>query len=171
MEAGYRFTTVQRLIRLALLMPVLLQIGPDLYQVLIELWAFLAYRFPLSNQFLPILLWSALKIIVFVSIYLTFIYWFAQFILPVTHARDREKAMWQLLLFGISRGRWHGAAVFIQEGDVVNRSQTELEKSGRGIAFVDLRSAIMLDKHLKQKYDLSPAGREQPQKVHFDPKS
>ena len=173
MEAGRRFITVRRVLRVALLLAFLWLFVPDWYRLVMEFWAFLAYGIPFSDQLLPVLFWSALKIFFLVASYLLFIYWFAQFILPVTQPKDRDKAMWQLLLFGISRGHWHGAAVFIQDGDVADRTQSEseLKKSGRGIAFIDMRSAITLDKHLKHKHDLSPASLEQPQKAHFDFKS
>jgi hypothetical protein len=102
------------------------------------------------------------------SIFLIYIFWFAQFILPVTSISDQFKALQRLLLFGISFGHWHGPAVFVRNGEVMGTT-TEFEKNWPGVAFVDLRSAIALDRHLTQKSDLLPASLEQPQKVHFNP--
>jgi hypothetical protein len=167
MEAGHRFTTGQRMIRVVLLALFLWQVVPDLFHVGIGIWNFFVYGIPLSSQFMKALLWSSGRLVGLVTCYFVFIYWFAQFILPVSRWQDRWKAAKQLFLFSIRR---HGVAVFVRDGDVENLSQAEREKNGPGIAFVDLRSAITLDKYLKHKNDLSPASLEQPQKVHFDPK-
>lgn len=168
MEEGHRFTTGQRLIRVVLLALFLWQVVPDGIHVVTETWNFFVYSVPFSNQFAGAVFFSSIKFIGLVGCYLVFVYWFAQFVLPVNRWQDRGKAAKQLFLFSIHR---HGAAVFVRNGDVENLSQEEREKNGPGIAFVDLRSAITLDKHLKRKNDLSPASLEQPQKVHFDLKS
>lgn len=168
MEEGHRFTTGQRLIRVVLLALFLWQVVPDAIHVATETWNFFVYSILPPNQFVRALFSSSIKFFGLVACYLVFVYWFAQFILPVNRWQDRGKAAKQLFLFSI---RWHGAAVFVRDGDVENLSTEEMEKNGPGIAFVDLRSAITLDKHLKHKNDLSPASLEQPQKVHFDPKS
>ena len=168
MEDGHGFTIGQRLIRGVLLAFFLWQVMPDLSHVFTGIWDFFVYGILPSGQFFQALLWLVIRLVGVVGCYLIFVYWFAQFILPVTRWQDREKAATQLFLFGIRR---HGAAVFVRDGDVENMPQTEKDRNGRGIAFVDLRSAITLDKHLKHKNDLSPASLEQPQKAHFDPKS
>lgn len=168
MEGGHRFTTGQRLIRTVLLALFLWQVIPDAIHVVTEIWNFYVYSIPPSNEFVKALFLSSIKFFGLVGCYLVFVYWFAQFVLPVNRWQDRGKAAKQLFLFSIRR---HGAAVFVRNGEVENLSQEEKERNGPGIAFVDLRSAITLDKHLKQKKDLSPASLEQPQKVHFDPKS
>ncbi|MBK9925429.1 MAG: hypothetical protein IPP66_09070 [Anaerolineales bacterium] len=168
MEEGHRFTAGQRLIRVVLLALFLWQVVPDVIHVTTETWNFFVFSIPFSNQYLPALLSFIIKFFGLMACYLVFVYWFAQFVLPVNRWQDRGKAAKQLFLFSIHR---HGAAVFVRDGDVENLSTEEREKNGSGIAFVDLRSAITLDKHLKHKNDLSPASLEQPQKVHFDPKS
>ena len=168
MEEGHRFTIGQRLIRVVLLTLFLWQVVPNLIQIITETWNFFVYSILPSNQFARTLFSSSIKFFGLVGCYMVFVYWFAQFILPVNRRQDRWKAAKQLFLFSIHR---HGAAVFVRDGDVKDLSQEEKERNGPGIAFVDLRSAITLDKHLKHKNDLSPASLEQPQKVHFDPKS
>jgi hypothetical protein len=173
MEAGPRFpsfTTWQRLMRAALVVAFLWQSVSDLGNVVMGVWGVISLGILPTDQVVFSLLFLAAWFTFLAVCYLALIFGFAQFILPVTSWRDRFKAAWQLFLFGISFGRWHGAAVFVRDGEM-DMSQAELEKNGPGIAFVDLRSAITLDKHLKHKTDLLPASLEQPQKMHFDPKT
>jgi len=155
------FTTWQRLMRVALLVTFLWQSASDLGYVVKGVWGVISLGIVPPSQFIISLLFLVARFTFLAVCYLALIFGFAQFILPATGLRDRYKAAWQLFLFGISFGRWHGAAVFVRNGEM-DMSQAELEKSGPGIAFVDLRSAITLDKHLKYKNDLSPAGLEQP---------
>jgi hypothetical protein len=69
--------------------------------------------------------------------------WMAsQFILPVKLPSERLKVFRRLLLF-ITGG--HGPAVFIKEGEIKG-SWEELQSSRPGVAFVDLTSAIVLER-------------------------
>lgn len=173
MEDGPRFpsfTTWQRLIRAVLVVFFILHSARDLGYVATGIWGLVSLGILPSGQFVFSLLSLFARFTFLAVCYLALIFGFAQFILPVTGWQDRCKAAWQLFLFGISFGRWHGAAVFVRDGEM-DMFQVELEKNGPGIAFVDLRSAITLDKQLKYKNDLLPASLEQPQKAHFDPKT
>jgi hypothetical protein len=105
-----------------------------------------------------------------IVVYLIYIFCFAQFILPVKSLTERLEAFWRLFLFGIARGRWHGPAVFVRNGEITG-SIEELENDKPGVAFIDLRSAITLDlfrgKDNEQDADLTI----KPQRVHFGRKA
>jgi hypothetical protein len=157
------FTFWQRFVRFMFLLYIGWLNLDHLSLVITELW--IAYT--LSSQFyislLALLGWFS----IFAIVYLVYIFWFAQFILPVGSLENRRKAFWRLFLFGISAGRWHGPAIFVRDGEVIG-DLGEFDKNWPGVAFVDLRSAIALDKHLKKKSDISPASLEKPQRLHFD---
>ena len=89
--------------------------------------------------------------------------------MPVTFP-FRTKAFLRLFLSGISLGRWHGPAVFVRDGEIIGTTE-EIDKNWPGVAFVDLRSAIVLDKNIKKQGGLLPASLEKPQKAYFDPRS
>lgn len=105
-----------------------------------------------------------------VIFYIGYSFWFAQFMFPAISLQDRWKAFWRFFLHGISGGRWHGLAVFVRDGRILG-DESEFKKNHPGVAFVDLRSAITLDRHLKDRTDFSPASLENPQKLHFDSRS
>jgi len=67
---------------------------------------------------------------------------FAQFVLPVQTFKEGSKALSRLYdsLWGN-----HGPAVFAKDGDLVAKPG-ELERRGRGVARVDLNSAIVLER-------------------------
>ncbi len=165
------FTFWQRLIRLGLFVLFVweIRVPSHLYIIAKGILAFLGngYLLPYSvvTSLLVLLGWFLL----FFTCYAIFIFWLAQFILPVTTWRDRLPAAWRLFLFSIYK-KWHGAAVFVRDGKT-NANVAELEKNGPGVAFVDLRSAITLNKRLDRKRPITPASLEQPQREEFDPKS
>lgn len=89
----------------------------------------------------------ALFILAFLGVsaflYLPAAFWLvSQFVLPVTSATDRRKVLDRLSLY--LQGR-HGPAVFIREGEEIANPE-ELRSSRRGVAFVDLTSAIVLER-------------------------
>lgn len=160
------FSFWQRILRLALLLSFLWLVRGEI--LLITAWlrsifqtGFNPFTLPI-RPFLVVFGW----VILFFIIHLTHVFLFAQFILPVKIWRDRVKAFWRLLLFGMSRGRWHGPAVFIRNGEKIGTYQ-ELDKHGPGVAFVDIRSAITLDKQPPQENRLSPASLEGTQRAHY----
>jgi len=87
-------------------------------------------------------------IIVLTSIGLFAVYLFltfaiiSQFVLPVRTWIERRMAFERLLLFFF---RLHGAAVFVREGKIIG-SQAELESLRPGVAVLDTKSAIVLER-------------------------
>lgn len=160
------FTFWQRFIRLVILFYIGWLNRAQLSVVITGLWNGYIYSIQLFNLLFGLLVGFA----VFAIVYLVYVYWFAQFILPVVSFENRRKAFWRLFLFGLSAGRWHGPAIFVRDGVIIG-DLGEFEKNWPGVAFVDLRSAIALDKHLKKKSDISPASLEKPQREHYDFKS
>lgn len=160
------FSFWQRILRLAIFIYFLLLVRGEI--ALLAAWlngVFQKGFDPKSLPMRPVLILSV-WVLLFFSIYLFQTFSFAQFILPVKTWPDRFRAFERLLRFGISRGRWHGPAVFIQNGERIGTYQ-ELEKHGPGVAFVDLRSAITLDKRTGKKKKLSPASLEYPENTHY----
>ncbi len=66
----------------------------------------------------------------------------SQFVLPVHTASDRKRVFDRMLRY-LSRS--HGPAVFVREGREIAKPE-ELRSSQAGVAFVDLSSAIVLEK-------------------------
>jgi hypothetical protein len=164
------FTVWLRLVRLGIFLAILWQTRFDLLHVFLGIGAFFTEGVIALDQlvlsFIALVKWFVLLI----TCYAVYIFWLAQFLLPVTSWQDRRTAAWRFFLFGISAGRLHGAAVFVREG-MIDTTPPEFEKKGLGVAFIDLRSAVTLDKHLEHKGDLTPASLETSSQVHFDPKS
>jgi hypothetical protein len=78
----------------------------------------------------------------FLAYFIASMFFVSQFVLPVRTANERRKVFERLMdyLFGS-----HGPVVFIREGvEVANPS--ELQSSLPGVAFVDVNSAIVLEK-------------------------
>ncbi len=63
-----------------------------------------------------------------------------QFILPVNKWEDRKKAFNRIHLFAHGK---HGAAIFIKNGEQIAR-HSEMDSKKKGVALVDLSSAIVL---------------------------
>ena len=164
------FTIWQRIIRLVLLLLFLWQAWTHIYIVLTGLWGLFRNGLLPTAQFITSFIALAVTFFVLIICYIVYIFWFSQFILPVTGRKERLTAGWRLLLYGVSSGRWHGAAVFVRDGDI-DASLDELHKNGPGVAFVDLRSAITLDKNLKHKNDISSTSPGKLQKVHSSQKT
>jgi hypothetical protein len=165
------FTFWQRLIRTVLFFLIAWQIGvlSHLFTIFKGTREFFSngylLPYPVITSSLALLAW----VFVFMVGYTIFIFWLAQFVLPVTSFWDRFQAAWRLFLFSIDRGL-HGAAIFVRDGKLI-ADLSELEKNGPGVVFVDLRSAITLNKRLDPKQPISPSSLEQPQKAEFDPKT
>jgi hypothetical protein len=69
----------------------------------------------------------------------------AQFVLPVETSDERQQVFWRLVYY---LSGWHGPAVFIREGKQVARPE-EMSSVRPGVAFVDLSSAVVLEKQWK----------------------
>jgi hypothetical protein len=67
----------------------------------------------------------------------------SQFVLPVQTNAERSKVFDRLLLY-FQGG--HGPAIFVKEGREIGKAE-ELQSSRPGVAFIDLSSAIALEKH------------------------
>lgn len=85
-------------------------------------------------------------------LYLILSFWIiSQFVLPVRLPTERWRVFIRLLLHMLGL---HGPAVFIREGQIRGNTR-ELQSSRRGVAFVDLTSAIVLE---RQPYVAAPGG-------------
>ena len=168
----FRFTFWQRAVRVVLfaLFVWQVQLHLHLYYGFTGAWEWIVLGLGPSAQFITSLLVLFECLVTFFVIYTTFIFWLAQFILPVTQWRDRGPAAWRLFLFSFFKGRFHGPAVFIRDG-ATDSDRSEFEKGGPGIAFVDLRSAVTLNSRPRSKKDRTPIDFERPQKAHFDEKT
>jgi len=166
------FNVWQRIIRLILFVAFARQVQLHLhvYFVLAGAWKLLWDRIWPSAQFFGSLIALLEFSAIFLLFYSIFVFWLAQFILPVTRWRDLGPAAWRLFVFSLFRGRLHGPAVFVHNGET-ETDLDELGKSGPGVAFVDLRSAITLNSRPRSKEDLSPANLERPERTYFDEKT
>jgi hypothetical protein len=166
------FNVWQRIIRLILFVAFAwhVQLHAHVSSVLVGAWKLLWDRIWPSTQFFvslsALLEFSA----IFLLFYSIFVFWLAQFILPVTRWRERGPAAWRLFVFSLFWGHLHGPAVFVHNGET-DADLDELGKSGPGVAFVDLRSAITLNSRPRSKEDLSPANLERPERTYFDEKT
>jgi hypothetical protein len=162
------FTFWQRAIRLVLLVLFIrqVQLHLHLYNVLVGIWGLIINRLWPPAQFFASLMTLLVWLGISLFFYIVFIFWLAQFVLPVTQCSDRSPAAWRLFVFSFFRGRWHGPAIFFRGGET-DAHTSEIEKSGPGIAFVDLRSAITLDLRSRSKQNLTPVDFERPQKNTF----
>ncbi|MEP7133363.1 MAG: hypothetical protein ABI904_00380 [Chloroflexota bacterium] len=123
---------------------------------------------PLSNQSAYVGEF-ALEAGVFLFItYVIFIFWFAQFILPVASLEQRLQAAWRLFIYSISWGHWHGPAIFVQHGKNSDPLD-EREKTKPGVAFIDLRSAVTIDHFRGKEVEETGDPSIKPQIVHFLP--
>lgn len=114
-----------------------------------------------------IVLCVLLGVLVLAIGYLIFIYWFVHFILPITSNLQKWPAFKRILAFGLSRGNWHGPAIFVRDGKIIGDLE-ETNKNRPGVAFLDLRSAMILDKFEHVEDDDDDGDRlTEPQKVHF----
>lgn len=175
MEDRHWFTSFafwQRAIRMVLLAVSVwqFQLLRHLYEIFAGSWGWLVGGlYPPAQFFISLTVVSKYLAVLLVP-FIIFIFWLAQFILPVTQWRDRSPAAWRLFVFSFFKGKWHGPAIFVRDGET-DAELSELGKSGPGVAFVDLRSAITLNSRPRSKKDLTPVDFERPQRAHFDEKT
>jgi hypothetical protein len=77
----------------------------------------------------------------FVILYLSMMF-VSQFVLPIQAAEDRKRVFDRMMRY---LTRSHGPAIFVREGREIAKPE-ELRSSRAGVAFVDLSSAIVLEK-------------------------
>jgi len=80
--------------------------------------------------------------LLFLTIFLGFLFWLSQFLLPIRLIDERSKAFRSLLLYLF---RSHGAAIFVKNGQVIGDVR-EMKRRLPGVVLVDLSSAIVLDR-------------------------
>ena len=95
-----------------------------------------------SIQLRESIAFSLLAILAYPVYVLLYLWMMSQFILPIKLPSERIKVFRRLLLF-ITGG--HGPAIFVKEGDIKG-SLKELQSSRPGVAFVDLTSAIVMER-------------------------
>lgn len=161
-----RFTQAQRVIRALLLLALLWEFRGEFIILLPGLWERFVNLQPFTALFWGTLADFFLSVGLLIVIYAVFIFGFAQFVLPVSSTQERLQAFWRLLLFGISFGHWHGPAVFVRNGEY-EAAPEELEKTKPGVAFIDLRSAVVLDRHIEDNQDPDEPGDKTPRRIHF----
>jgi len=81
-----------------------------------------------------------LIVVLFVFLWLLWLFFFAQFVLPVQGGRDRFKVFWQLVRYVFGR---HGPAMFIQDGEMI-ANRRERNRPGPGVLVLDTASAAVL---------------------------
>lgn len=84
----------------------------------------------------------AVSVVAFAGMLFLALLFVSQFVLPVTKASDRRQVFQRLWMYFTG---FYGATVFIKEGNEIAKPE-ELRSSRPGMAFVDLSSAIVLEK-------------------------
>lgn len=141
------FTLWQRISRLFILAWFLWKFRFEIGWLIWSPVNFYFLQIPFPSEFQKSLGILTLWILFIAFIYIFYIFWFVQFVLPVTKFQDRFKAFGRFLTHAVSRGKEHGPALFVRNG-IQNATIEELEKPKPGVAFLDMRSAITLDKQL-----------------------
>ncbi len=166
-SSGFRsFTFWQHTLRVLILLWIGWLFLDDLYKGFIDIWNYKVNHTPIQSQTFLSISTILIGSILVISFYLIFIYWFAHFALPIKSFVEKKNAFKRLLLFGISMGKGHGPAIFVRNGEMIGTLE-EFSKTLPGVAFLDLRSAMVLEK-LRNKQDKQyNENMGQPQKVRF----
>ncbi len=91
-------------------------------------------------------------VLVFIVSLVVSILFASQFILPVQTLGERWKVFWRLARYAFHR---HGPAIFIEKGVQIARHE-ELNRPYPGLIFVDMNSAIVLEKKSKPLASVNP---------------
>jgi len=109
------------------------------------LWQWLTgkhvFQFNDLVQIRSLLILGVMIIGFFVMLYISLLF-VSQFMLPISSASNRRRVFERLLMYF---NGFHGPAVFIREGKEIAKPE-ELRSSRPGLAFVDLSSAVVLEK-------------------------
>lgn len=160
------FTTWQWLLRGMIAIIGIIFAWDEIGAVLSALWHLLIFKAPFPEDAQFALREILLTLVATFLVYLFFIFWLVLFVLPITSARQLLPAFHRIFIHGISGGRWHGPAVFVRNGDV-DGEREEFKKSRPGVAFLDLRSAMALDKYRDPEDEEFSKPSAPPERVHF----
>lgn len=158
------FSFWQRTIRTLILLAIAWLIRFDLYYLIQGLVSFFRKQEISYESQMSFLRLTSGAILVLLA-YSAFIFWFVHFILPITSGKQVLPAFSRMLTYGLTFGLLHGPAVFVRNGEL-NGSFEEINKNHPGVAFLDLRSAMTLDR-LESEEDQNIDNPKQPKKVHF----
>lgn len=161
------FSFWQRVLRFVLLVWLGWLARNDLKSSIIGLWDFFVHKTPLSEQNILSIVIIISGISLIAAFYIIYLFWFIHFVLPITSPAHKWPAFKRILLYGISFGYLHGPAIFVRDGVVIGES-VEIKKNQPGVAFLDLRSAMALDKlHDDEDEEYGEGHKRKPKRVHF----
>ncbi|MBN8579953.1 MAG: hypothetical protein J0M11_07085 [Anaerolineae bacterium] len=156
-----------RLIRLFIAASFLIAFWVDFTLAIKGYWNLFIKFLPPTPETSAAMLKVTTGLMLLIAIYVVFMFWLTHFVLPITHWEQSLPGFWRMFLHGISWGRLHGPAVFVRNGEVQGE-RAEFRKKHPGVAFLDLRSAMTLDKlHHSEDEDLSDSETNIPPKVRF----
>lgn len=160
------FTFWQRLLRFIILIAIIVIAWEDIKNTYAGLHNYFLFRMPIPDVSGDSALRLFIGLLGLLFIYAIFILWFVHFVLPITSPNQIIPAFLRMFKFGITMGRWHGPAVFVRDG-IVDGSHEEFSKNSAGVAFLDLRSAMALDKVREKVDEEFVEDVAKPQKVRF----
>ena len=160
------FTNVQRVIRLGMAAWAGVAFRQEFRDAFAGLYNRVLFKIPLTETSISALGKISGAAMLLLLIYALFVAWFVYFVLPISNTSQFLAGFWRMFIFGITLRRCRGPAVFVRNGEVIGGGE-ELVNKRPGVAFIDLRSAIVLDK-LQTREDEEFAGNETaPSKVNF----
>lgn len=160
------FTFWQRFLRFIILIAIIVIAWEDIKNTYAGLHNYFLFRMPIPDVSGDSALRLFIGLLGLLFIYAIFILWFVHFVLPITSPNQIIPAFLRMFKFGITMGRWHGPAVFVRDG-IVDGSHEEFSKNSAGVAFLDLRSAMALDKVREKVDEEFVEDVAKPQKVRF----
>jgi hypothetical protein len=161
------FTAVQRLLRLMIAVSIAVVFWNEIKIAVTGYINLIFKMIPPTPETSTTMLKVLMGFVFVCGVYFFFVFWLAHFVLPITRNEQRIPGFKSLLRHGFFNGRWHGPAVFVRDG-VVQGKQAEFRKKYPGVAFLDMRSAMTLDKlHHIEDEELSDDPLLQPPKVRF----
>jgi hypothetical protein len=161
------FTAFQLSVRSFIVVSFIIAFWNDFKLAAIGFWNLLIKFLPPAPETSAAMVKVTTGLMLLTAIYLVLIFWLTHFVLPITKSDQSFPGFWRMFLHGISWRRLHGPAVFVRNGEVQGE-QAEFRKTHPGVAFLDLRSAMTLDKlHHSEDEELSDDPLNSPPKVRF----
>jgi hypothetical protein len=159
------FTGFQRSVRMLIALAFLIYFRNDFWLTIVGYWNLIFKFLPPAPETSAAMVKVTTGLMLLTAIYIVLTFWLAHFVLPITHTEQSFPGFWRMFLHGISWGRLHGPAVFVRNGEVQGK-RAEFRKKHPGVAFLDLRSAMTLDKlHHSEDEELSDNPIHLPPKV------